>query len=63
MGNPTDEQQFRSVGPFEIGGEPVIEVERDPKYEKHLGKLWIGSTWITLEQAKALHVWLGEALP
>jgi hypothetical protein len=59
----TNEQQFRNVGPFTIDGEPVIEIERDQKYSKNLGKLWIGSTWITLEQARELHHWLTEALP
>lgn len=58
----TDEQQFKNVGPCPACDD--MEIERDAKtYPQHVGKLWMGSTWFTVAEARAVRDWLNEVLP
>lgn len=58
----TDEERFKNCGPFP--GCSDIEIERDEKaYPQHVGKLWMGSTWFTVPEVRALRDWLNGVLP
>jgi hypothetical protein len=55
---------FNTVSPFvHSDGHPIAEIEADPRYPKQVGKLWVNSTWMTIEQARELRDWLDEAIP
>lgn len=58
----TQAEQFNNVGPFADCTD--IEIERDEEtYPDHLGELWMGSTWFTVAQVRALRDWLTQVLP
>lgn len=55
-------EHFNNVGPFPLCDD--IAIERDAEnYPDHVGKLWTGSTWLSVGEARALRNWLTEALP
>lgn len=41
-----------------------IEIERDAKnYPEYVGKLWMGSTWLSVAEARELRDWLNKVIP
>lgn len=54
-------EKFNDVGPFE--GCPDMCIEKDPDYSANLGKLWMGSIWFSVDEARALRDWLNKVIP
>ena len=40
------QEKFNDAGPFE--GCPDICIEKDSEYPDKIGKLWMGSTWLSV---------------
>lgn len=52
-----------SAPPVDSFGDPIMEIETDPRYPNTLGLLWSVRTWLTVEQARDLRDWLNEVIP
>lgn len=62
---PKISEQFNDVGPFlDSDGRECFGIEKDTKtYLKFVGQLWVGSTWLTVADARDLRDWLDKVLP
>lgn len=60
--------QFEQIDPLMISvngrSDPteVACIERDPRWEKHQGEIWINDNWLDRDAAAALRDWLSDAL-
>jgi hypothetical protein len=55
-------EKFNELPPFPVCTD--IEIERDEKnYPEHVGKLWLGSTWFSVAEARELRDWLNKVIP
>lgn len=54
-------EKFNDVAPFENCTD--ICIETDAEYPDKVGKLWMGSTWFSVQEARALRDWLNKVIP
>ena len=55
-------EKFNDIPPFPRC--PDIEIEHDAKqYPEYVGKLWLGSTWLDVAEARELRDWLNKVIP
>lgn len=55
-------EQFNELPPCPVCTD--IEIERDAKaWPDHVGKLWMGSTWLSVAEARELRDWLNKVIP
>lgn len=55
-------ETFNEVEPFEECTDIAIE-RNEETYPERVGQLWMGSTWFTVAQVRALRDWLTQVLP
>lgn len=57
-----ESEKFNDVGPCPVC--PDMEIEQDSKkYPANAGKLWMGSSWLTVAQAREMRDWLNKVIP
>lgn len=57
------DEQFKDAGPCPVRTVEIQRPSTDLGVKKHVGKLWLGGEWITVEQARAFRDWLNEIIP
>ena len=56
-------EKFKDAGDCPIRDVEIQKASDTPAFDKHAGELWIGSTWITVREARQLRDWLTEVIP
>lgn len=59
-------EKFNDVGPFIHPSDPERELmylEQDPDFPDQHGKLWTGSTWLIVSEARMLRDWINKVIP
>lgn len=55
-------EQFNRVEPCQVCRDMELETDAET-YPQELGKLWTGSTWLTVPEARELRAWLDKVIP
>ena len=55
-------EQFKDAGPCSVSRDMKVETDEET-YPDEVGKLWTGSTWLTVPEAREFRAWLDKVIP